>query len=476
MIIRKALPRFVQISFLIVICISPLLVGEEFTPIAQSQDQSIPADAPGLSVILMIGDGMGYEHVELARLVEKGESGNLTMQQLTWNASAVTFAANSDITDSAAAATAIATGVKTNTGYVGMDPSKQVLENILEYAYDLNKSTGVITTVSVYHATPAGFLAHTDSRYNYDTIVSQIVNNDNVDVLLGGGSSQFTPTQLSTMTSNGYSIVYNRNDMLDVVSGKLLGLFSSGDMPLEIDRDYTTTPSLFEMTNQSLHILSQDPDGFFLMVEGGQIDYRGHANDKVGVALEAIEFDKAIARAVEYVDSSPNTILIVTADHETGGLTVVSNTLNDVLPGTFGLESDRRTQRIDRANNVTTTWTTTGHTAADVPIYAYGSAFASLPEDYTINNIDIYTLMRDYFDDTPLSVTQYEEPEPTTTSSSTTSTTGTTSETTSTTESTNTTTTSGTQTDILLDPMMLTAVAAGAAVVIIVILILVKKR
>jgi len=370
--------------------------------------------------------------------------------------------------------------VKTNTGYVGMDPTKQVLQNILEYAQDLNKSTGVITTVTVYHATPAGFLAHTDSRYNYDTIVSQIVNDANVDVLLGGGSDKFSSAQLSTMVSNGYSVVDNRYDMLNVVSGKLFGLFSSSYMPEEMVRDYTTTPSLFEMTNQSLHILSQDPDGFFLMVEGGQIDFEGHDNDKVGVALEAIEFDKAVARAVQYVDSNPNTILIVTADHETGGLTVVSNTLNDILPGAFGLESERRTQRIDRANNVTTTWTTKGHTAADVPIYAYGSAFASLPEDYAINNIDIYTLMRDYFDENPLSVTQYEEPEPTTTTTSsttsTTSTTDTTSETTSTTESTNTTTTSGTQTDILLDPMMLTAVAAGAAVVIIVILVLVKKR
>jgi len=399
----------------------------------------------------MIGDGMGFEHVELARLVEKGESGNLTMQQLTWNASAATYAANHYITDSAAAATAIATGVKTNTGYVGVNPDNQILENILEYAENLDKSTGVVTTATVYHATPAGFLAHIDNRNDYDTIVSQIVDNDNVDVLLGGGLEEFTPTQLSTMTSNGYSIVYNRNDMLDVVSGRLLGLFSSGYMPEERVRNYTTKPSLFEMTNQSLHILSQDPDGFFLMVEGGQIDFASHDHDKVGVALEAIEFDKAVACAVDYVDSNPNTILIVTADHETGGLTVIRNTLNDILPGAFGLESERRTQRVDRANNVTTTWTTTGHTAADVPIYAYGSAFASLPENYTINNIDIYTLMIDYFDGTPLSVTQYEEPEPTTT-------------------------TTGDQPDFQLEPMILIAVAAGAVVAIVVILILVKKR
>lgn len=411
----------------------------------------------GPSVILMIGDGMGYEHVELARLVEKGEFGNLSMQQLTWNASAVTYAADYYITDSAAAATAIATGVKTNRGYVGVDPAMQTLENILEYAHNLNKSTGVITTATVYHATPASFLAHTDDRNDYATIVSQIVNNNNVDVLLGGGSNPtlFTPARLSTMTSNGYTFVDNRNDMLNVVSGKLLGLFSSSYMPPEMDRDYTTTPSLFEMTNQSLHILSQDPDGFFLMVEGGQIDFEAHDRAKVGVALETIEFDKAVSRVVEYVDSNPNTILIVTADHETGGLTVVSNTLNDVLPSSFGLESDRREYRIDRANNVTTSWATTDHTGTDVPIFAYGTAFSGLPANYTINNIDIYTLMKDYFDENPLSVTQYEEPTITTTTS---------------------TTTSGTQTDFQIDPMMLTAIVAGAAVAIVVILVLLKRR
>ena len=452
-------------SFLIAIFISPLLVGDGFTPTAQPQSQYTSAGDSDPSIILMIGDGMGYEHVELTRLVEKGESGNLSMQQLTWNASAATYSANQAITDSAASATALATGVKTNNGMIGMDPDEQVLENILEYAQDLNKSTGVITTVTVYHATPACFMAHTDSRYNYDDIVSQIVNTANVDVILGGGSGQFSSSQLSTMASNGYAVVDNRNNMLDVVSGKLLGLFDTSYMPEEIDRDYTTTPSLLEMTNQSLHILSQDPDGFFLMVEGGQIDFAGHDNDRVGVALETIEFDKAVARAVEYVDSNPNTILIVTADHETGGLTVVSNTLSDVLPSTFGLEADRRSHRIDRANNVTTTWSTTGHTDTDVPIFAYGSAFTGLPENYTINNIDIYTLMKDYYDGNPLNVTQYEPPEPTTTTTTTT-----------TTSSTTNTSGTGTQTGIPIDPMILTIAAIGAAVVVVVILVLVRKR
>ncbi len=446
-------------SFLIAIFISPLLVGDGFTPIAQPQSQYTSAGDSDPSIILMIGDGMGYEHVELTRLVEKGESGNLSMQQLTWNASAATYSADQAITDSAASGTALATGVKTNNGMIGMDPDKQVLENILEYAQDLNKSTGVITTVTVYHATPACFMAHTDSRYNYDDIVSQIVNTANVDVILGGGSGQFSSSQLSTMASNGYAVVDNRNDMLDVVSGKLLGLFDTSYMPEEIDRDYTTTPSLLEMMNQSLHILSQDPDGFFLMIEGGQIDFAGHDNDRVGVALETIEFDMAVALAAEYVDSNPNTILIVTADHETGGLTVVSNTLSDVLPSTFGLEADRRSHRIDRANNVTTTWSTTGHTDTDVPIFAYGSAFTGLPENYTINNIDIYTLMKDYYDGNPLNVTQYEPPEPTTTT---------------TTSSTTNTSGTGTQTGIPIDPMILTIAAVGAAVFVI--LILIRKR
>ena len=156
-------------SFLIALFISPLLVGDGFTPIAQPQNQYTSAGDSDPSIILMIGDGMGYEHVELTRLVEKGESGNLSMQQLTWNASAATYSADQAITDSAASGTALATGVKTNNGMIGMDPAEQVLESILEYAQDLNKSTGVITTVTVYHATPASFMAHTDSRNNYDS-------------------------------------------------------------------------------------------------------------------------------------------------------------------------------------------------------------------------------------------------------------------------------------------------------------------
>lgn len=473
---NTSLSRFFQATLLLLFFISPLMfISGDLSSNGVIEQAELAADSDP-SVILMIGDGMGYEHVELARLVEKGESGNLSMQQLTWNASAATYSANYPITDSAAAGTALATGVKTNIGMIGMDPDEHVLDSILEYAQDLNKSTGVITTVTIYHATPASFMAHTDSRNNYDDIVSQIVNTANVDVLLGGGSRFFSSSQLSTMASNGYAVVDNRNDMLDVVSGKLLGLFDIDEMPWEIDRDYTTTPSLLEMTNQSLHILSQDPDGFFLMVEGGKIDYAGHDNDRVGVALETIEFDKAVALAAEYVDSNPNTILIVTADHETGGLTVVSNTLSDVLPSTFGLEADRRSHRIDRANNVTTTWSTTGHTDTDVPIFAYGSAFTGLPEDYTINNIDIYTLMKDYYDGNPLNVTQYEPPEPTTTTTTTTSTTDTTSETTSTTDTTTNTSGTGTQTGIPIDPMILTIAAIGAAVVVVVLLVLVRKR
>jgi hypothetical protein len=280
----------------------------------------------------------------------------------------------------------------------------------LEYAQTLNKSTGVVSTTSIMHATPAAFMAHTDSRNNYVDIVEDIVYDANVTVLLGGGTWRFSSSYQSTMASNGYTVVHDRAGMLSVTSGKLLGLFSIEDMDYESVRDYSTDPSLLEMTNQSLHILSQDPDGFFLMVEGGRIDHAAHVNNPIDVALETIEFQKAVERAIDYVDANPNTILIVTGDHETGGLTVVNSNLGSVLPADLTLESDKRDLRMERADNVTVIWTTTGHSDADVPIFCYGDEFSGLPVNYTIDNIDIYTLMKDYYQGNPLDVTDETAP------------------------------------------------------------------
>lgn len=403
-----SLHRLTQVSLILLIFLSPLLAFTGNTTNETPQDLvQIAADEP-LNIILMVGDGMGYEHVELARLVEAGVSGFLAMQNLTWNSTSLTHSANSAITDSAAGATAFSTGNKTNNGYIAVNTSGVALETILEYAQMLNKSTGVVTTATLYHATPASFMTHVNDRYQYSEITRQIVEEAAVDVLLGGGNTEFSAgSNKITMESNGYSIVYNQTALAAHTSGKILGLFTNGYMNYEQDRNIAIEPSILEMTSKSLELLSQDPDGFFLIVEGGRIDHAGHAGNKVNAALDAIAFNEAVQLAVDYVDENNNTILIVTADHETGGLAIVSQNLSSELPGDLLTEPEKRALRIERANNVTVTWSTTSHTNTSVPIYCFGSMFSEFPENTTIDNTEIFTIMKDYFDGT------YLEPETT---------------------------------------------------------------
>lgn len=358
---------------------------------------AFPAQEDGLSIILMIGDGMGYEHVKLGRLVEVGEDSDLVMEQSPLNISVTTHSANANITDSAAAGTAIATGIKTNNGMISVNPSGETLDTILEIAQTLGKSTGLVSTCYIQHATPATFMTHVASRSNLSVISRQIVEEANVDILLGGGKAYFSEAQLDEMEANSYAIVENSTQLASVSSGKVLGLFSAGHMPYEQDRNYSIVPSLAAMTIKSLEILSQDSDGFFLMVEGGRIDHAGHANDKIDAALDTIAFDEAVEVALDYVQGHSNTILIITADHECGGLLVLSDTLNDDLPSHWNTEEQNRMLRIARANNVTATWSTDYHTADDVPLYYYGIESDFLTNNSVIDNIEIFDLMQSYY-------------------------------------------------------------------------------
>ena len=447
----------IQVLLIVILLAAPLFVATG-TPSGEPTVEARVAQIENRSIILMIGDGMGYQHMDIAALVEYNATGTLSFEDLTWNASVVTSSLDAEITDSAAAGTAIATGNKTNNDMISMNPSNEPLQTILEIAQLLNKSTGLVTTTMIQHATPATFMVHVEDRGYYYEITNQIVGEAGVDVLMGGGLQYFSEENLTTMASNGYSLVTNRTAFLDVSSGKILGLFADSYMEEERYRDYVTTPSLLEMTNKSLEILSQDEDGFFLMVEGGQIDFAGHDNDKIGVALETIEFDKAVALALDFVQENPETILMVTADHETGGMRVVGHDLDDVLPGILSDEEDRRSLRIERASNVTTTWTTTYHTARQVGLFCYGSVFETLPNDVLIDNTNIFTLMADYYAGEPLSVTEVI-----TSTTDTSSTTG---------GSTTTSTTGGQTTD----PNLLLYASAGLGIVVLVVVVYIFRR
>ncbi|MHA1200702.1 MAG: alkaline phosphatase [Candidatus Heimdallarchaeaceae archaeon] len=326
------------------------------------------------SIILMIGDGMGFGQIELANLVEYVLTDNLTMEKLPFYASVRTLDYDNEITDSSAAATAMATGNKTKDGYLGVNHNKEVLENIIEIAHILGKSTGIATTHPIYGDTPAAFMVHGDINPFPDQVMDQIVH-ANVSLLFGGGSDYLTVEGNDTLLSYGYNIVYTRDEFLTLNESKAVGLFAGELLPEELYKNKTLIPSIAEMTTKALEILSLDEDGFFLMVEGSQIDWGAHENDVVYTALEAIAFDYAVKVAYEYVQTHTNTILIVTADHETGGLDIVSNTLDDTLPMDLVSEEDILNQRILRANDITVTWEKLRHTGKHVPLYIYGEAF-----------------------------------------------------------------------------------------------------
>ncbi|MFX0057012.1 MAG: alkaline phosphatase, partial [Candidatus Heimdallarchaeota archaeon] len=150
------------------------------------------------------------------------------------------------------------------------------------------------------------------------------------------------------------------------------------------------------MTDKAIELLSQDPDGFFLMVEGGKIDHAGHANNKTNVALETIEFLYAIDRAISYVENTKNSILIITTDHETGGLAILSDTLNSTLPSQSNTPEENEYLRVKRAENISVSWLTTSHTNSDVPFYAFGIDNEDVYNHTVIDNTDIFDMMRSF--------------------------------------------------------------------------------
>ncbi|MHA1956730.1 MAG: alkaline phosphatase [Candidatus Thorarchaeota archaeon] len=379
------------------ILLSVLLVSLVLTPYVQYSQAAEP-DYPGpLSVILMIGDGMGYEQVKISKWVEVGKNSNLIMETFPYNYSVATHSADAEITDSAAAATAYATGSKTNNNWVSIAPNGTELQTILEMAQINGKSTGVISTTSIQHATPAAFMTHVESRGDTSVITQQIIERAGVDVLMGGGRAFFSAEQIDFMAANGYTLAEDKTTLDDITSGKILGLFAGGEMSYEQERDINLIPSIAEMTDKSLEILSQDPNGFFLMVEGGRIDHAGHDNSRVDVVLETIAFDNAIEVALSYVEENSDTILIVTADHETGGLMVTGDTLNDELPSSENTEMENRNIRIARAFNVSVTFEADYHTDSNVPLFIYGDVFEDYLLDDVIDNTQVFHIMDDYF-------------------------------------------------------------------------------
>lgn len=242
-----------------------------------------------------------------------------------------TASANSPVTDSAAAVSAWSCGRRVNNDCINTDTSGRVLKPLYAYAKEAGKATGLVTTCRITHATPAGFVTSVPQRDMEDEILKQYLQSD-IDVLLGGGARYFKHKQengsvvdyFSLFKDKGYEVISDSASLAKVSCNlPILGVFSESHIPYAVDRindpSLRSVPGLANMFKKSLDRLGRNKNGFVLQVEGGRVDHAGHANDPSAILHELLEFDECIPIALEYINSNPDTLLIITTDHGTGG-------------------------------------------------------------------------------------------------------------------------------------------------------------
>ncbi|MGG2018401.1 alkaline phosphatase [Bacillus sp. S10(2024)] len=401
------------------------------------------SDAKIKNVIVLIGDGMGPSYMTAHRYM-KDNPKTFEMEQTEFDkhlvGTQVTYPEDEhqNITDSASAATAMSSGIKTYNAAIAVDNDKTNVKTVLEQAKERGKSTGLVATSEITHATPAAFGAHDVSRKNMDAIANdyldeKINGKHKVDVLLGGGVNNFVRKDRNLteeFKKDGYSYVTDRQQLLNDKSDQILGLFAPGGFDKMIDRN-DKAPSLAEMTNAAIERLNKNKNGFFLMVEGSQIDWAGHDNDVVAAMSEMEDFERAFKAAIEFAKKDKHTLVVATADHSTGGFSLgtkgeynfdvkpikaakrtpdfmaaeiakgasVEETLkkyidleltaeeiksvNDAATSKDATKIDNAIEAIFNKRSYTG-WTTDGHTGEDVGVYAFGPGkylFAGVQEN-----------------------------------------------------------------------------------------------
>ncbi len=306
-----------------------LLVSTAWTGSAQTTQLQ---EAPPRNVILFVSDGCGPASFTFARDYVRYKGGDALAIDPLQVGSIHTYSTNSRVTDSAAGATAFACGVKTYNGAIAVDAERKPLATILEAAEARGMATGLVATSTITHATPASFSAHVQDRRMVTVIAAQQME-QGIEVIFGGGVEDFLPRSqggsrddernlLEEAAAKGYRVVRDREAFLEVEETPVLGLFSEGQMDFDIDRDPEQQPSLAEMTARAIDLLKDDPDGFFLMIEGSRIDHAAHVNDAAAHLHDILAFDEAVAVALDFARRDGQTLLVSTSDHETGGLTL----------------------------------------------------------------------------------------------------------------------------------------------------------
>jgi len=302
------------------------------------------------NIILMIGDGMGLSAISAAMTVQKDL---LNIARCNYTGFIKTSSLNQYITDSGAAGTALATGKKTNNLHVSVDPEGDPFTTILEIAEEHSLSTGLIATSSITHATPASFIAYNTDRSNYEALALDFLKTD-IDVFIGGGKDHFSNrvdglNLLDSLLANDYQLVFDVIGLAGIEKGKVAGLLYD-EHPPKFSEGRGNMLGI--ATDKTLEILKTNENGFFLMIEGSQIDWAAHENNTEYMIEETIDFDNVIGTVLDFAENNKETLVIITSDHETGG---------------FAINGGDREQ-----GEVIGAFTSGGHTATMVPVFAFG--------------------------------------------------------------------------------------------------------
>ena len=399
---------------------------------------------PPKNIIIFIADGCGYYHVDAASIFQYGDSGMQPYEDFPVTLAMTTYAAGpsgsydpsmawsdfdyvkTNATDSAAAATAVSTGIKTYNGAIGVGPDRKPVKNLIERCEELGKATGVVTSVQLSHATPAGFVAHNPARSEYEQIARQMIYNSAVDVIMGCGHPFYDGDGNLKQTPDTYKFVGGESTWNNLVTGTAASdadgdgiddpwtliqirtefqALTSASTPkrvigvpqvhatLQQDRSgdpkaapydvsfIESVPTLEEMTKAAINVLDNDPDGFFLMVEGGAVDWASHNQQPGRLIEEQIAFNEAIEAAIEWLRKNSNwdqTLLIITGDHETGYLTGPDSGPTQEEPVWYDLINYGRAVQPGMQFN------SSGHTNSLIPIYVKGRG-AKLFKDAAVN-------------------------------------------------------------------------------------------
>lgn len=336
------------LAFSILFCTFGCTVSKETSKIPPINISEVTKEKP-LNIILLIGDGMGLSQISSSYFFNEKEP---NFSRFNTIGLIKTSAASDLVTDSAASATAYATGVSTYNGAISVDQDTLAVKTIVEHLTKRGVSTGLVSTSSVVHATPASFYAHVKKRSMYDEIAAAIPDS-NIDFIAGGGDQFFDNREdkriiYNELIENGYE-VHTKELPTTTTDKKQAIILAPNGMPKMIDGRGDYLPNA---TKLALQKLSKNPKGFFLMVEGSQIDWGGHNNEADYLISELIDFDNTIGTALDFAEKNDNTLVIVTADHETGGFTLATD------GGDY--------------NKIKPLFSTGGHSATLVPVFAKG--------------------------------------------------------------------------------------------------------